>query len=265
MSEKWNEENIQEAEKSEETWDGENLELVLSRKKGDSFVPSGNDHIINNDTGSDNAILPDTTVNKRCGQQILLPFDVSSDTGTRVRGADLVIADNLLQGELEVPHSDKEQYYVYAGGKLAEVVEDSNLALRTADEMRGIVVDSMQKYVYERGNWSGGNMLDLEKIPQMLLVPSMDAAEIQRIIGSDYAVLNYSGCSVESIRYQLSRGYAVAAKLSEKQNVLLVGYDIYENLWYYDPQKGEAKAIGSEDAEKMFAAQGNLFVSYYKL
>ena len=250
---------------TEETWDGENLELVLSRKKGDSFVPSGNDHIINNDTGSDNAILPAATVNKRCGQQILLPFDVSSDTGTRVRGADLVIADNLLQGELEVPHSDKEQYYVYAGGKLAEVVEDSNLALRTADEMRGIVVDSMQKYVYERGNWSGGNMLDLEKIPQMLLVPSMDAAEIQRIIGSDYAVLNYSGCSVESIRYQLSRGYAVAAKLSEKQNVLLVGYDIYENLWYYDPQKGEAKAIGSEDAEKMFAAQGNLFVSYYKL
>ena len=108
-------------------------------------------------------------------------------------------------------------------------------------------------------------MLDLEKIPQALLVPPMDASAIQEIIGQDYAVLNFSGCSVESIRYQLSRGYAVAAKLTEKQNVLLVGYDIYENLWYYDPQKGEAKALGSEDAEKMFGEQGNLFVSYYKL
>ncbi|MBQ9061321.1 MAG: hypothetical protein IJ121_00630 [Eubacterium sp.] len=250
---------------TEETWDGENLELVLSRKNGNSFVPSGNDHIINNDTDSDQKIQPETTVNKRCGQQVLLPFAVSSDADTRVRGADLVVSDNLPQTVLEIPQSGKERYYVYAGGKLAEVVEDSNQALRSADEMRGIVVDHTQKYVYERGNWSGGNMIDLEKIPYDLLVPPMDAAAIQQIIGDEYAVLNYSGCSVESIRYQLSRGYAVAAKMTEKQNVLLIGYDIYENLWYYDPQKGEAKALGSEDAEKLFAEQGNLFVSYYKL
>lgn len=108
-------------------------------------------------------------------------------------------------------------------------------------------------------------MLDLEKIPQDLLVPPMDAAAIQEIIGDEYAVLNYSGCSVESIRYQLSRGYAVAAKLSGKQDVLLVGYDIFDNLWYYDPEKKEAKAIGSDDAAEKFGKQGNLFVSYYKL
>ena len=250
---------------TEETWDGENLELVLSRKNGSSFVPSGSDHIINNNNGSGSTVLPETTVSKRCGQQVILPFDVSTDTDIRVRGADLIVSEELQQSELKIEVPETERYYVYAGGKLAEVVKDSNLALRNADELRGIVVDQTQTYVYERGNWSGGNMLDLEKIPQALLVPPMDASAIQEIIGQDYAVLNFSGCSVESIRYQLSRGYAVAAKLTEKQNVLLVGYDIYENLWYYDPQKGEAKALGSEDAEKMFGEQGNLFVSYYKL
>ena len=250
---------------TETWWEAGDLEMVLSKRSGDSYVPSGDDHIINNQKKSENAILPDQESNKRCGLQVVLPFEVSMKAGSHTRNAELVVSDEKTNVVLDVPESKDEQYFVYASGQLTDIVHDTNAALKTADDRRGIVVDSAQKYVYERGNWSGGNMLDLEKIPQDLLVPPMDAAAIQEIIGDEYAVLNYSGCSVESIRYQLSRGYAVAAKLSGKQDVLLVGYDIFDNLWYYDPEKKEAKAIGSDDAAEKFGKQGNLFVSYYKL
>ncbi|MBR2188315.1 MAG: hypothetical protein IJ860_02740 [Eubacterium sp.] len=234
---------------TEERWDSDNLELVLSQKTDGGFIVSGSDHIINNETKTGDAILPETANNQRCGLQVVLPFEVSSKAGAHVRGADLVVAEELPDVTLALSETDQNQYFVYANGELSAIVTDTNFALRSADQLRGIVVDSAQKYVYERGNWSGGNMIDLEKIPQALLTPPMDAGAIQEIIGDNYAVLNYSGCSVESIRYQLSRGYAVAAKLSPEQNVLLVGYDIYENLWYYDPEKKDVKAIGSEDAE----------------
>ena len=195
---------------------------------------------------------------------MLLGFSASKKIGAKERTSDLRDKTDRMIVRLTVPESDGERYYIYAGGTLSDIETDTNAALRSADQSGGVVLDNEQRYVYERGNWMNDITIDVSILPQTLLDPQPDAAALQQAIGDDYTILNYSGCSTTSIRYQISRGYPVVAKFSETKNVLIVGYDIFDNLWYYDPETKKVTAIGKNDSVAQFGGQGDIFLSYYK-
>ena len=44
----------------------------------------------------------------------------------------------------------------------------------------------------------------------------------------------------------------------------IVGYDIYDNIWIYDPGTQAVSALAWEDAEAQFGACGNVFISCQK-
>lgn len=245
------------------SWSENNLELTLGKRTDTGYEDAGEDHIIDNEQDSESTVITTSTDSRR-GQIVLLSFDASMKIGSNARTSELNDKEDRLNVKLTVPESSEERYYVYANGGLADIETDTNAALRIADESGGVVLDDEQRYVYERGNWMSDFTIDISTIPQALLDPQLDAAAVQQAVGDDYTVLNYSGCSTTSIRYQISRGYAVVAKFSDTKNVLIVGYDIYDNLWYYDPETQEVTAIGKNDSAAQFGAEGDLFLSYYK-
>ncbi len=245
------------------SWSSNNLALTLGKKQDGVFADAGEDHIIDNEQDSASSVIT-TKSDSRRGQQVLLGFKASKKIGSKERTSELRDKTDRLNVRLTVPESSGERYYIYAGGTLADIETDTNAALQSADESGGVVLDGEQRYVYERGNWMNDITLDVNTLPQALLDPKLDAAAIQEAVGDDCTVLNYSGCSTTSIRYQISRGYPVVAKFSETKNVLIVGYDIFDNLWYYDPETKKVTAIGKNDSAAQFGSQGDIFLSYYK-
>ena len=76
-------------------------------------------------------------------------------------------------------------------------------------------------------------------------------------------MINFTGCPLDSVKYQISRGYAVVAQ-TQTGAALILGYDIYNNIWLYNAQSAETYAVAYEDAEAMFKECGNVFISYNK-
>jgi len=103
-------------------------------------------------------------------------------------------------------------------------------------------------------------MVDISTIPAGLLKAPVDEADFAAALPERYQVLNLTGCSADSIKYMLDRGYAVTAQY-QNRHVLIVGYDQY-NFWIYSRTAGEASAVASDDATAAFAESGNVFLTY---
>ena len=245
-------------------WTEDHLELELSVRTDTGFTYSGSDHIVSNTNGEDNDVVVTTEKSDRCSLQVILPFMKNQDSDITKTNSKYTINYKKRSVDMSIPALAENQYLVYYGKGLQMIDTQVNNAIHAADENGGIVLDGNQKYVYERGNWRETITLETENIPQEFLTPVLDTEVIQSVLGDGYKVMNYTGCSIESIRYQISRGYPVIAKYSEDRTILLIGYDRFDNLWYYDAELGEAKAIGDIDAAAIFGNMGNVFVSYIR-
>ncbi len=201
-------------------------------------------------------------VSERNGTLVQLDFSVSGDDSTPLCTAARYLAeDEAMVLEISQISYAGDCYYVYAHGGLYGVYAQINAAVSAAYENMGVVIDSSQSYVWEKGNISTSITLDSSKIPDGLLSAPVDEEEISQAVGDEYKVVNLTGCCVDSILYFISSGYAVTGQWSDDEAVLIVGYDTY-NLWLYDEAAGEAYAVALEDAEAAFGECGNIFMSY---
>lgn len=74
-------------------------------------------------------------------------------------------------------------------------------------------------------------------------------------------MIDLSGCSLDSVLYEVSAQRAVVAKTGSDTSAVIVGYDEY-NTWLYDPATGETKPYGMNDSTELFQKAGNVFISY---
>ena len=91
----------------------------------------------------------------------------------------------------------------------------------------GVVLNQDQAYVWERGNRPTSAQIDPASLPEAFRNASV-------------ARLNADG----------------------KQNVVIVGYDQFNNTLLYDPATQQTTPMGQQDSINAFAAQGNIFMSY---
>ena len=59
-------------------------------------------------------------------------------------------------------------YYVYGKGKLIAILSSPAEAVQLADENVGVVLNSSQSYVWERGNRQQGMRLDETTMPECI-------------------------------------------------------------------------------------------------
>lgn len=241
------------------------LELERMRwQEGEGYVPISGDQIMNLSAVGSGRVEVSLSVSERQGTRVTLQFEREGKTKnqTSVYGKLLWREEADAAGPL-VSASCKDGYYVYAKGRLAGIYSAENEAVREADAQMGIVLDTAQRYVWERGNKPDFIRLMEENIPEAMKSATLDAQALQEVLGVEYEVLNLSGCTVDSVLYLVGRGYPVIAKLSETENVVITGYDP-NNTWYYLPASQEIKPMASDDSRAAFAAAGNIFIGYIK-
>ena len=90
---------------------------------------------------------------------------------------------------------------------------------------------------------------------------SLDVAALQEALGDEGTIVDLSGCTLDSVLYEVSAQRPVIAKTGDNTSVVIIGYDEY-NTYLYDPQKGETYPYGMNDSTELFEKAGNIFISY---
>ena len=237
------------------------MEFELSTKSENGFIFSKKDNIMNNKKAAANQVNVELVSASRTGTQIRLAFAEKPETDDP-----LVMYSKMQSGEereivLDFEKPQEEVYYVYAQGGLDGIYQNSAEAVIRADECAGVVLNRSQQYVWERGNKKTKIQLNTQDIPDIILTGTRDRNQIQESLGQSGTVLDLSGCTLDSVLYEVSAQRGVIAGTGADTSVVIVGYDEY-NTYLYDPATGEIKPYGMNDSTALFAAAGNVFISY---
>lgn len=237
------------------------MEFNLSVKDGNTYKTRKKDNIMNNKKASVNRISVELTTSSRSGVRIRLAFGEKPKTGEP-----LVVYAKMRSVEERVVSLDTQipkdvVYYVYAKGGLDGTYQDPASAILRADRRTGVVLNRSQQYVWERGNKKTQNQLNTAEIPEIIRTGTMDTEKLQEGLGTEYTVLDLTGCSLDSVLYEVSAQRPVIAKTGKGTSVLIVGYDEYNTYLYY-PENGETKPYGMNDSTELFEKAGNVFISF---
>ena len=89
----------------------------------------------------------------------------------------------------------------------------------------------------------------------------MDKKVLKKKLRKTGTVIDLSGCSLDSVLYEVSAQRPVIAKTGDNTSVVIVGYDEY-NTYLYDPVKKETYPYGMNDSTDLFQKAGNIFITY---
>lgn len=245
------------------------LSLTLGSRTENGYTDAGSDHIMNNVSAQKKVTVSSIVTDKK-ETQVTISFAETEQAAelTAAYAEYLPSTEEQPELQLELPEELSQEnmyYFVYGRGELLSVETQANRAIQKADEAAGTVLDSHQKYIWQRAGWADEYKINLDAVPQAVLTAgTMDASALQEALGDGYSVVNLSGCEKEDVYYLINQGYAVFGKTGEGESVLIVGYDLY-NIWVYDPTaEDQMKAIGTNDSTEMFADAGNVFLGYEK-
>ena len=236
------------------------MEFELCAKEKSGYVVKRKDNIVNNRKAVTNQISAELTTLSRTGVMVRLSFGDKPDTDDPL----IVNAKMRSMGEqtvlLDTQVPQETVYYVYAHGGLDSMYTDPALAVLRADEQLGVVLNRAQQYVWERGNKRSKQMLNQEDIPGAMQTGTWNEELLQQELGENGTVLDLSGCTLDSVLYEVSAQRPVLAKTGKDSLVLIVGYDEY-NTYLYNPNSGETYPYGLNDSTELFEKAGNLFLN----
>lgn len=237
------------------------MEFQLSKKSAKGYKVVNKDNILNNTKASASTVSVELVSNSRTGTQVRLAFEEEPgiEEPLVIYAKMKSLDDSRITLDTQIP--EENVYYVYAKGGLDSVYTNPALAVQRADEQTGVVLNRDQQYVWERGNKKTKLTLNTEDIPEVILRASLDQNALQEALGDNGTVLDLSGCSLDSVLYEISAQRPVIAKTGSDSSVVIVGYDEY-NTYLYDPEKGETYPYGMNDSTDLFEKAGNIFISY---
>ena len=111
------------------------------------------------------------------------------------------------------------------------------------------------------GNVEIRRQMDTAELPEAILAGTMDIKTLKKSVKKTGTVIDLTGCSLDSVLYEVSAQRPVIAKTGSDTSVVIVGYDEY-NTWLYDPVKKETYPYGMNDSTALFQQAGNVFISY---
>lgn len=238
------------------------IEFELSAKSGDSFyVPQKKDNIMNNKNTSANSAAVELVSASRTGVRIRIALEESAQTDTPLILYAKMSSMKEDDVSLDTQIPQESMYYVYAKGGLDSTYTDPAKAVLRADSLGGVVLNRAQQYVWERGNKKTKIQLDIADLPAVVLEATLDKSVLKEGLKDVGTVMDLSGCSLESVLYEVSAQRPVIAKTGAAASVVIIGYDEY-NTYLYDPIKQEIYPYGMNDSTELFANAGNIFITY---
>lgn len=238
------------------------IEFELSAKSGEtSYVAQKKDTIMNNKKAAANTVKIELISASRTGVRVKLVFNTTKQTDSPLAMYAKVSSSDRKDIVLDTQIPQEIAYYVYGQGGLDGIYIDPAKAVLRADTLGGVVLNRTQQYVWERGNKKTKMQIDTEEIPEIVLQGTYDIKTLKKSLKKTGTVIDLSGCSLDSVLYEISAQRPVIAKTGADTSVVIVGYDEY-NTWLYDPVKKETYPYGMNDSTDLFQKTGNVFITY---
>ena len=237
------------------------IEFELSAKSGDtSYVAQKKDTIMNNKKAAANTVRTELVSASRTGVRVKLVFNMTKQTDSPLTMYAKVSSTDKKDIVLDTQIPQETAYYVYGQGELDSIYTDPAKAVQRADTLGGVVLNRAQQYVWERGNKKTKIQIGTEELPDILLQGTYDIKTLKKSLKKTGTVIDLSGCSLDSVLYEVSAQRPVIAKTGTNTSVLIVGYDEY-NTYLYDPIKKETYPYGMNDSTDLFQKAGNVFIT----
>ena len=237
------------------------IEFELSAKSGDtSYVAQKKDTIMNNKKAAANTVRTELVSASRTGVRVKLVFNMTKQTDSPLTMYAKVSSTDKKDIVLDTQIPQETAYYVYGQGELDSIYTDPAKAVQRADTLGGVVLNRAQQYVWERGNKKTKIQIGTEELPDILLQGTYDIKTLKKSLKKTGTVIDLSGCSLDSVLYEVSAQRPVIAKTGTNTSVLIVGYDEY-NTYLYDPVKKETYPYGMNDSTDLFQKAGNVFIT----
>lgn len=238
------------------------IEFELSAKSGEtSYVAQKKDTIMNNKKAAANTVKIELISASRTGVRVKLVFNTTKQIDSPLTMYAKVSSSDRKDIVLDTQIPQEIAYYVYGQGGLDGIYIDPAKAVLRADTLGGVVLNRTQQYVWERGNKKTKMQIDTEEIPEIVLQGTYDIKTLKKSLKKTGTVIDLSGCSLDSVLYEISAQRPVIAKTGADTSVVIVGYDEY-NTWLYDPVKKETYPYGMNDSTDLFQKAGNVFITY---
>ncbi len=258
------------------------------KKQNGRFVPVGNDNIINrlSTVKASVVLVPRVTQRTMTEWYMSFPsgFEMTEVPEENIINKYIITKENTLYLE---ENNEKLKYYVYAKGEIKASYLSPAQAVIYADEQQGVVVNSRNRTVWERGGrFNSAQASGIDNVKSSGKVNSIDAciymmlrsfyinAELSDIAKKDASIydilaeyvkepVNLKGCTLDEILYFISMGSPVIAMKDSSHAVLITAYD-QNTVTIYDPDNGQSQTMYHNIANDMFAAAGNVFISCMK-
>lgn len=187
---------------------------------------------------------------------------------------------------LPEPEQKLLYYYPYIIGGIEGAYENAADAIEVANAGVGVVLNSNNQIVWERGvklashtidgftnfvdNSSGnstedclGIMLSYQGVnisKEKLSMQSSSAYDVLKMY-SKYTPVRLTGATLDDVLYYVSKGRPVIAMTDLNNAVIIYGYDTF-NIMLVNPATGKAIKMGIQDSTQLFQNAGNVFISY---
>ena len=238
------------------------ITLERASKDGDTYTATAPDYITNNEQKTKSNITLETYATDLKQTQVRLTYnDGISDKEPKV----LKPKQILFETPQTITFSDKdapEKYYVYGHGEIEGVYIKAGDAIKKANDYNGVVVDSSQDYVWERGNrnlqYSITEKDDVLNTIKDRLKNQEKPIDILKDI-NDGAAYDLTGCTTEEILYIINQGRPVIAMLDSQNAVILVGYSD-TNVVYEDLNDSTRHSVKYEEMDQMTSGSGNAYI-----
>lgn len=283
------------------------IDLTLMKKAGDNtYKEAGKDYIVNKVTEQKNVVAV-KSVQVATGykeMRILLPTNFSSlllsekqskeeellrlDLTPKVVKAKGTMITHDTTVQVQTSNSSEVRYYAYTSGMLQNVYKKAADAIRYADDNMGVVVDSNNHIIWERGETEtsaelvgitgvgvSSNVTSKAACVSMMLKYNhigVSAEELSEQNGSAYDLLrdhlgylpvNLTGSKLSQVLYYVSHKKPVLAMKNKEEAVLITAYT-ESSVTYYDPSARKSVTKRMKEAESLFESAGNTFISYAK-
>lgn len=273
-----------------DVWLKDNLLTInrVTKHEGETlrYDNADSDYMTNNQTVDENQNYVQTAVDELYETIVRIKFNYDASGKMVMLTPEQVIYEGSKELYLGDSFSEKEHYYVYYKGKLQTISTKAANAVLEADSNYGTVLNDQGYYVWYRANrelrnqimnlsiettdeeknklaWCMDRMLEYEGIvrnSEYLLGKGETVLSILKDGLAGYSVLDLTGCTLDSILYYVNRDIPVLAMTNTGDTYLIIGFNQLA-IVVLDPDNSWYK-IGINEAEEMFAEDGNQFITY---
>lgn len=261
----------------------------LSRRESGEFQDLEEDQIMNNTEaamGKNVIVAADIDVYERY-VQIQTKSSIDSKNIMILNPKEVVFEGGR---ELLLPEmAGESRYYVYGPYGVDGIYTSPAMAVNTAYDIAGVVVDDRGGCIWLRGNRAARKQIS--SIRSVTPEEGADSLAVcldtiftyegmvrnseyllgqgQSVLGilehnlEDAQILDLTGCSMDAVLYYVDRNIPVLALLQDGEAVLITGFDEY-NAVIFDPASGQIYKKGLNDSRQWFAENGNIFITYVR-